>query len=142
MLRTDEFLMHIPLHLSALERQPRNLRKWVESWFSQGGEGTLLEARDWFDKGHTKPRCCWPPAPTIADAALEQLAKAVHKRPHHIHVMLVPCLMTAHWRKLMLKICDLYFTVPVGADVWSLTQYEPLNVGLCLPLSRCLPWKL
>ena len=39
------------------------------------------------------------------------------------------------------KICGLIITV-LGTDVWNDSQFEPLIVGLCLPLSRHPPWKL
>lgn len=43
---------------------------------------------------------------------------------------------------MLKKICDLVFTIPAGSDIWPLTHFEPLIVGICLPLSRHLPWKL
>jgi hypothetical protein len=46
------------------------------------------------------------------------------------------------WRKLLNKICDLTFTIPIGSDLWDSPQFEPLLVGLYLPLSRHKPWKL
>jgi hypothetical protein len=83
-----------------------------------------------------------PPPPAVAEAALEQLAKSIHKRPQHTHLILVPRLMTAYWRKLLGKICTLTFTVPAGTDVWRISQFEPLIVGLYLPLIRHYPWTL
>ena len=50
--------------------------------------------------------------------------------------------MTAYWRKLLGKICTLTFTVPAGTDVWRISQFEPLIVGLYLPLIRHYPWTL
>jgi hypothetical protein len=44
------------------------------------------------------------------------------------------------WRKLLVKICTLTFTVPAGTDVWRISQFEPLIVGLYLPLIRHHPW--
>ncbi len=82
------------------------------------------------------------PAPAAADAALEQLARSVHKRPQLTRLVVIPHLMTARWRKLMHKICDIVITIPVGSYVWCDSQCEPLIVGLYLPLSRHPPWKL
>jgi hypothetical protein len=36
----DDFLSHIPLHLGVLERQPLEVREWVEGWF-RGLEGAV-----------------------------------------------------------------------------------------------------
>jgi len=82
------------------------------------------------------------PVNIIPDAALAQLGHSVHKRPHLTHLVLIPRLMTSRWRKLLGKICDLVFTLPVGTSAWGLTHYEPLIVGLCLPLCSHRPWKL
>jgi hypothetical protein len=59
-----------------------------------------------------------------------------------MHLVIIPRLMTALWRKLLGKICDLIFTVPIGISVWSHSQFEPLIIGLYLSLSRHKPWKL
>jgi hypothetical protein len=137
-----DFLDFIPLHLSALDRQDRHLQDWIKNWFGSLGEYHLLDSAGWYHDGHRKERCVWSPAPAAADAALEQLSKSTHKRPHHMHLVLIPRLMAAHWRKMLGKICDLVFTVPAGTDIWSYSQYEPLIVGLYLPLSKHRPWKL
>jgi hypothetical protein len=118
----DGMLSHIPLHLSVLERQPHPISEWVESWLGMGEEIAWLAPEDWFTKGHTKNCCVWTPAPAIADAAFEQLARSIHKCPHHTHLVIVP--------------------IPIGTSLWDFSQHEPLNVGLSLPLSRHQPWKL
>jgi hypothetical protein len=141
-LRGDEFMGFIPLHLSADERQGEILLTWIESWYSQAGEYTHLKPCDWYHKGHTTLRCLWTPPPAAGEAALEQLAKSVHKRPLHMHMIVIPRLMTAQWQKMLGKICDLIFTVPVGTPFWSNNQFEPLIVGIYLPLSRHKPWRL
>jgi hypothetical protein len=136
------FLSFVPLHLSALTRQGFILKDWVLSWFSGPDKPLILEPKDWFLRGHKYTTCIWEPPPAAADVALEQLAYAIHKRPQHIHVVLIPRLMTARWRKMLGKICNLVFTVPLGSDVWNHSQFEPLIVGLYLPLSRHKPWNL
>ena len=50
--------------------------------------------------------------------------------------------MTSRWRKKLGKICDLIFCVPIAADCWPASHFEPLIVGLAFPLSRHQPWKL
>jgi hypothetical protein len=137
-----DFCSFVPLHLSTLERHGDSLRIWVESWFQLLSMMNWLEPKDWFHKGHLSDNCIWTPPPAAAEAALEQLGKSIHKRPQHTHLVLCPRLMTAHWRKVLGKICDLVFTIPLGVECWSLTQYEPLIAGLCFPLCRHPPWKL
>jgi hypothetical protein len=138
----DDFLQYVPLHQSALERQPIELQEWVGSWFNGTGPAKWLTPNDWFGSGHSEDFSVWAPAPGAADAALEQLAKAVHKRPQMTRLVIIPRLMTALWRKLLHKICDVVFNVPLGASCWPDSQCEPLIVGLSLPLSRHPPWKL
>jgi hypothetical protein len=137
-----DFCSFIPLHLSALERQGNSLKDWVESWFHTPSSISWLKPNDWFHRGYLIDYCVWTPPPAAAEAALEQLGKSVHKRPHHTHIVLCPRLMTSRWRKLLGKICDLVFTIPLGAECWSFSQHEPLIVGLSLPLCRHPPWKL
>jgi len=97
---------------------------------------------DWFEEAHSRDKCVWSLPPAAAQATLEQLSKAIHKRPNHTHVALIPCLMTALWRRLFNKLFDLVFEVPTGTDVWSNSQFEPLIVGIYIPLSRHPPWRL
>jgi hypothetical protein len=130
----------VPLHLNALERQGESLKDWVANWF--GEAGTWLDPKGWYTSGHTTPRCIWTPPPAATDAALEQLGQSIHKRPHLLHVVIVPRLMTYRWRKLLGKICDIVFTVPLGTDAWSHSNFEPLVVGIYFPLCRHEPWRL
>ncbi len=132
----DDFLRHVPLNLGVLDRQPLEIREWVESWFVGTQERSWLSPEDWYLRGQTEDLCIWAPPPAAADAALEQLAKSMHKRPRHTHLVLIPRLMTAYWRKLLHKICDVIFTVPTGTDLWIDSQCEPLIVRLYLPPSR------
>jgi hypothetical protein len=94
-LINDNPLYQVPLHLWSIERQPHPLSEWVESWLGCYGSVTWLSSEDWYTKGHQDEHCVWSPPPAAADAALEQLAKSVHKRPHHTHVVMIPRLMTA-----------------------------------------------
>jgi hypothetical protein len=135
-------LHFVPLHLDAVTRQGESLTEWVSSWFRGSDPVLFLSPKDWFIRGHQHSTCVWAPPPAAADVALEQLAYSIHKRPFHSHVVLIPRLMTARWRKLLRKICCLIFTVPIDSDVWNLSQFEPLIVGLYLPLSRHQPWNL
>ena len=118
------------------------MRSWVESWFHPGEDVQWLEPRDWYHLGHRRKICVWTPPPAGAGAALEQLGKAIHKRPHHTHLFICPRLMTAHWRKMLGKTCDLIFSIPTGTEFWDNSQYEPLVAGLYFPLIRHPPWRL
>jgi hypothetical protein len=141
-MKGGSFLEFVPLHQSALDRQGQTLHDWIESWYGCLGHIDFLEPNDWYHCGHFKPRCVWTPPPAAADAMLDQLAKVIHKRPHRMHLVLIPRLMTALWRKMLGKVCNLIFTVPLGTSFWSYLHFEPLIVGLCLPISRHKPWKL
>ena len=139
-MRGQKFTSFVPLHLSALDRQGNSLKEWVHSWFPSSAK--WLEPKDWYYQGHFEETAIWTPPPAAADAALEQLGQAIHKRPQHTHLVIIPRLMTARWRKLLGKICDLVFTVPLGTEGWSNTQFEPLIVGIYFPLTRHEPWRL
>jgi hypothetical protein len=79
--------------------------------------------------------------PNAAAAACEWLGhQSIHKRPNSTHLVLVPRLMMAMWRKRLSKTSDLLFTVPIGTKVWGVENHEPLICALCLPLSRSFPW--
>ncbi len=141
----NEGMMHlgtlhqVPLHLSAFDREP-SLKLWVQHWFAD--DPIILTPLEWFTFGHTNGSFIWSPPPTAADAALEQLAAAIHKRPYNTHLVIIPWLLTANWRRLLYKICDLVFTVLVGSNCWPTTHFEPLLVGLSFPLCLHSPWRL
>jgi len=102
----------------------------------------VLTPNDWFTRGHTHSTCIWIPPPAAGDVALEQMALSIHKRPKHTHLILIPRLFTSRWRKYLGKVCNLIFTIPLGSDIWDLTNFEPLIAGIYLPLSRHKPWNL
>jgi hypothetical protein len=136
------FMSFVSLHQDALDRQGPSLLDCVLSWLSGPGNPLVLTPEDWFVKGHQHPNCIWSPAPAAADVALEQMALSVHKRPRHMHLILVPRLMASRRQKYLGKVCTLCFTVPLGSDNWDSSHFEPLIVGLYLPLSRHKPWTL
>jgi hypothetical protein len=100
-LQGAAFSGFVPLHLSALERQTSPLTNWVNSWFGSVGEFTWLKPEDWYYQVQFEKRCIWCPPPAAAEAALEQLVKSIHKQPYQTHLVLIPRLMTAFWRKLL-----------------------------------------
>ena len=84
----------------------------------------------------------WAPPPAAAHAALDELGTARHKRPSSSHIVIVPRLFTAQWRRMLGKMVDLLFFVPCGHSIWGKDQHEPLTIALCLPLISHRPWSL
>ena len=80
--------------------------------------------------------------PCIADAALEELLKARHKRTDIFHVVAIPRLMTPCWRRLFNKAVDFSFVVPTGCSFWPDSMFEPLWVGIVLLFIPHRPWSL
>jgi hypothetical protein len=147
----------LPFHLSAVERSD-GLLDWVHSWL--GTDCELLSPEDWYERGHDfdggrrntdgvwmpavrSGTFIWAPAPAAADAALDELRKARHKRQDSMHVVLIPRLMTSRWRKQLHKACDCIFLMPAGCGAaWPSDMYEPCLIGLCFPYLSHRPWQL
>ncbi len=72
----------------------------------------------------------WAPQPPVANAALEELLKAWHKRTDTFHVVLIPRLMAPWWRQLFNKACDLTFFVSPSSSFWPSNMFEPLWIGI------------
>jgi hypothetical protein len=161
-LHQGDLLSFVPLHLSALDRSS-GILSWLRAWIPSNLTLKTLTPFEWYFTGHgvvngsgnsdgvwlpgTLPRSqttvfIWAPAPAAADAAIEQLAYSRHKRPWLWHVFLCPRLMTNLWRKRLLKIADVTFSLPVGVreKVWSANMFEPLTVGLLFPFLPHPPW--
>ena len=153
----QDMLSFIDLSRTAVERYPPVL-EWVRSWTSRP-ELTPLPTEGWFVEGHGivggrlderkvwiprhEPKNglhLWSPPPAVADAALEELLKARHKRTDTFHVVLIPRLMTPRWRRLFAKACDFTFVVSPGASFWPDNMFEPLCVGVILPFTQHRPW--
>ena len=75
----------------------------------------------------------WAPQPPVADAALEELLKACHKRTDTFYVVLIPRLMTPHWRRLFNKASDFIFIVSPGSAFWPLTCLNLCGMALFSP---------
>mmetsp|Transcript_20485 Transcript_20485/g.29214 ORF Transcript_20485/g.29214 Transcript_20485/m.29214 type:complete len:595 (-) Transcript_20485:2495-4279(-) len=136
-----EFSSFVPLHESVQQRQdPNVIFDWVSSW---AGDSVWLTPEDWFQPRSVTTPCVWTPPPAAADVAMDQLGKWIHMRPADTtHIIIIPRLMTSRWRKILGKICDLVFTVPLGTPIWNFSQFEPLIVGIALPLCRHKSWRL
>ena len=128
----------LPLNLTAFHRAPR-VKQWVREVFSGLGNLTFLDPSGWFRRAHSFGNFIWSPPPAAAEVVVEQLSLARHKRPSCGHVVLVPRLFTAHWRKHLTRATDMYFKVDTD-NLWPMGEhYEPLLIFVCLPLSTHRP---
>lgn len=119
-MQGDEMLNHIPLHVSALCQSDR-LRDWVGSWITPSSESLRsgwtephwLDPKDWPRAHESKGTYVWTPPPAAPPSAVDWLGESIHKRPYSIHVVLVPRLMSMHWRKQLGKTGDVEIVIPV-----------------------------
>jgi hypothetical protein len=154
----QSILQHVPVRYSAVVRQP-SLLQWLSSWlpatpfilepsqWSVEGHGVLAGSVDQFNVWHPPPLpfewYLWTPPPALGDVAVEELEASRHKRAHLSHVFLCPHLMTFAWRKKLLKICDLVFSVPPGLlGFWPESEHKPLIVSLTLRFCPSSPWQV
>jgi hypothetical protein len=152
-------LSFVDLDKSALARST-DLLPWIRSWCGNAAINSL-SAEDWFERGHgviggkrDKHNVwmpvhekagnvhLWSPPPAVADAALEELLKARHKRTDTFHVVVIPRLMAPRWRRLFHKAVDLSFVVDPGNAFWPANMFEPLYVGVLFPFIHHRPWCL
>ena len=154
-----DMLSYIELDKSAVVRHPP-LLDWIRSWTM---DPTLepLTPEEWFVEGHgiiggAKDKHgvwmpehepagqlhLWAPPPAVADAMLEELLKARHKRTDTFHVVVIPRLLSPRWRRLFHKVSDLNFVIPPGSQFWPSDMFEPLWVGIILPFVPHRPWQL
>jgi hypothetical protein len=149
----------VDLAKSAVERfEP--LVGWLRGWT---GNGSLLPLtpEEWFVEGHGicggelnddkiwmpihekgNQIHLWCPPPPVADAALEELLKARHKRTDTYHIILIPRLMTPRWRRLFKKAVDFCCEIPAGTAIWPSNMFEPLCLGIVLPFTHHRPWQI
>ena len=148
----------VPLHLNAFERSEK-LEGWIRSWLDNNKvKAEILKPEGWFERGHDldggEKNCdgmwipkykdgvyIWAPPPAAAEAALEQLRKARHKRQNSTHVFVCPRLMTPYWAKHLNRSADLITIVPPGQDWWPNNMYEPLIIGCYFPFLKYRPWQ-
>jgi hypothetical protein len=153
----QDMLTFIDLGRTVIERHPP-LLTWVrsltghmnlepltpEGWFEEGHGirgGSRDKHRIWMPTHEPKNELhLWAPQPPVADATLEELLKARHKRTDTFHVVITPRLMTPRWWWLFAKACDFTFVVSPGASFLPDGMYEPLWVGILLPFSVHRPW--
>jgi hypothetical protein len=154
-----DMLSFVDLGKSALERSP-TLLLWIQSWCLNSSVQPL-SPEDRYERGHgilggthdkhnvwipdhepAGQTHLWAPSPAAADAALEELLKASHKRTDTFHIVVIPCLLTPRWRRLFHKAADCCVTVAPGSKFWPTDMFEPLWVAVILPYYRHSPRQL
>ena len=88
-----------------------------------------------------RPTFGCPPL-VIADVALEECMKAVHKQTDAVHIFVIPRLFMPRWTRIFHKLCDFQFFLPVGSTHWPPSMHEPLCIGISLPIVNKSPWTL
>ena len=139
-------LNFIPIHQSPIERSIKVL-DWITSWWDNSlGELHRMTPEDWFGRVMEKGNFLWDVPPGGGEVAVEQLCAHTHGRPESHHIFLIPRLCTCHWRKQLLKVCDVVLTIQPKFPFWPSNMHEPLLVGIHFPLlppiSKFRPWKL
>ena len=73
--------------------------------------------------------------------ALKELAKVLHKRPELVtHGILIPRLLyQEEWRKRFKREGNIWFPLMPG-EVWSVSAYEPLMIGISFSLYSSSLW--
>jgi len=157
-----DMLAYVDLAKGTIERQP-TLVDYVQSWVKKAlrWEARILQVEEWFQEGHGvlggsknshgvwipnhEPNgrvYLWNPPPVIADVALEECMKAVHKRTDAFHIFLIPRLYSPAWLRILYKLSDFTFAIPPCSQHWPRHMHEPLFIGISLPLIRCCPWSV
>ena len=158
-LTGKDMLAYVELAKTAFERFP-SLIDFIKFW-TELNEPHILTPEEWFVEGHgitggkkdghgvwipshakKYETYVWAPPPVIADVALEECLKAVHKRQDAFHIFVIPRLFTTKWRRLFAKLCDFTTVLPVGSPHWPSHMHEPLWIGISLPFLHHRPWTI
>jgi hypothetical protein len=127
----------VPLNKGALDREAK-LVTWLHQ-VTMGMGFKTLTTEGWFTAGHDYGSYIWTPPPATADVVVEQMGKAIMKRPESMHIIVVPRLMTGRWRRHLGRGSDCYFKLDCPA-VWDLrTHFEPVLIYVCLPYVSSRP---
>lgn len=152
---------YIPLHLSALDREPA-LKEWLLSFITPSVGKSKVEFLDyagWFDRGHdirggkknldgvwiphaVSGTFVWAPPPAAALLAVEQLRQAQLKCEQSTHFFLIPRLMMPEWRRQLFCVLDLFIEL-LFDDIWQQNvHHEPLIIAFVFPFLSSQPWQL
>ena len=157
-MRGEAMANFIPLAESALERSD-TLKGWISSW--AGDDVEFLKPHDWFLRGHDiidgefEVNCdgrklpkyksghfVWAPPPAAAEACLEELRKARHKRTDSCHIVVIPRVLSPYWKKHLHRVADIVVDIPCGHEAWSVKMLEPLTFAIIFPFATHRPWQL
>jgi hypothetical protein len=141
-----DILQYVPLNLFPFDRSP-TLKEWIESWWDSGyGHLQEMTSENWFDKTMDAGNFLWNVPPAAGDVAVEQLCTHKHRRPESMHIFVIPRLFTSIYRKQLLKVADLAFSVKPKFTFWNKDMHEPLIIVVCFPLlphdRKFAPWRL
>ena len=137
----SDMLLYVPLNKTVEERQS-GVVDWITNKATTLSFWKTLSAQDWFDQAFEQGNFVWIPPPAIADVAVDQLCEARHVRTHSAHVFICPALMSNRWRKKLGKVADFVLYIPVGCELWSKSQHEPLIVAFLCPFLSRKPWQV
>ena len=123
-MRGMDSLSFVPLHQTVNERSDF-LIEWVRSWWGNKHSTIHLTSDEWFSKVFEKVNYLWTPVPAAVDAAIEQLCRNVYLHEDSCHVVCIPRLITAPWKKQLEKVVDFIVTVSFEKNVWpeNLSQF-------------------
>ena len=111
-MQGEKMLSFLPLHKSAMERSD-GLLGWIISWWPKEKEIIHLPTTEWYSKVFCRGNFIWTPPPTAADASIEQLCRNIHLHPSNCHLVFIPQIMTGRWRKQLLKVAEVFFSMPL-----------------------------
>jgi hypothetical protein len=142
-MRGQPMLEHIPLNLSAYDRQPQCTLTFLRE-ITDDEKFRQLEPKEWYTVPFDQDGSfLWFPPPCIADVAIFQMAESFHVRPWNLHVLMIPQLMTGFWRKMILKSTDFFVVLPFDEQLWPIeTEHEPLTIAVCFPTLNRNPWRV
>ena len=134
----------VPLHKSAVERQPRVLTMLLRQVVNDTDEIKILNTTDWFTVPQEQDGIfVWVPPPCLADVAVFLMAEAWHVRPWNTHVILTPSLLSGRWRRMLSKAVDMFCVLPFSEEFWPKdTEHEPLTIAFAFPLLNRNPWRV
>lgn len=136
-MKGDNMKDFVPIHLNAIEQAPQLLR-WLDEVVGTK-KWHLLSPEKWFEKHKGQGTYVWAPPPAAAEVVQEELGKSRHLRPHSMHIIIVPRLMTGRWRRHMTRNTDVYIKLETPT-IWNLNeQYEPCLVFIALPFMSHKP---
>ena len=74
---------------------------WIQPWWSENTCGQLkfCTSEDWYRGTNKEEFYLWTPPPGAADAAMDDMGRAIHKQSYNFCMMRVPRLLTSRWSK-------------------------------------------